>query len=200
MTTLHRNLIRAICCGLIGSLLAVATARAQEPRIHISQLDKLADRADKVIDVTVEENLIKLALKAFNPNRSVNERKIKEILETLKGVFVKRYEFEKEGEYSNEDAESIRSQLNGPGWQRIANVRSKRQGSFDVVIMTEGSLIKGLAVFAAEPKALTIVNVVGPIDVAKLAELEGRFGIPKLGLEAGSPDADSKPPEKKPQQ
>jgi len=98
-------------------------------------------------------------------------------------VFVKRFEFEKEGEYTMADVESIRSQLNAPGWARVANVRSKREGNYDVVIMSEGSVIRGLAVLAAEPKAFTVVNIVGPIDLAKLSELEGKFGIPHLGLE-----------------
>jgi hypothetical protein len=38
-------------------------------------------------------------------------------------------------------------------------------------------------VLAAEPRALTVVNVVGAIDLAKLRDLEGNFGIPKFGLE-----------------
>jgi hypothetical protein len=49
--------------------------------------------------------------------------------------------------------------------------------------MSEGSVIKGLAVLAAEPKALTVVNVVGSIDLAKLRDIEGKFGIPKFGLD-----------------
>ena len=205
MSSFHKNLIRTIWLCLIASFLAVANANAQEAgRLDIGHLEKLADRADKVIEVTVDEKLIKLALSAISDKRSVNEAKIKELLEPLKGIFVKRFEFEKEGEYSSEDAESIRTQLNSPGWQRIANVRSKKQGTFDVVIMSEGSVIKGLAVLAAEPKALTVVNVVGPIDIAKLAELEGQFGIPKFGFEkstAASSDSkdkggDKKPPEK----
>jgi hypothetical protein len=101
----------------------------------------------------------------------------------LKGIFVKRFEFEKEGEYTMADVDSIRSQLNAPGWTRVANVRSKRAGNYDVVIMSEGSVIKGLAVLAAEAKAFTVVNIVGPVDLAKLSELEGKFGIPHFGLE-----------------
>ena len=109
--------------------------------------------------------------------------KIKELILGLKGVFVKRFEFEKEGEFTLADVESIRSQLSAPGWSSVANVRSKREGNYDVSIMSEGSVIKGLAVLAAESKAFTVVNIVGPIDVAKLAELEGKFGIPHFGLE-----------------
>jgi hypothetical protein len=149
----------------------------------MGHLDRFADQADKVIDVSISEALIRLAISALNPQRSVNEAKAKEILEGLKGIYVKRFEFDKENSYTTADVESIRAQLNTPGWERIANVRSKREGNYDVVIMSEGSIVKGLAVLAAEPKAFTVVNIVGPIDIAKFRELEGKFGIPALGLD-----------------
>ena len=160
-----------------------AAASAQDQRIQMGQLDRFADVADKVIDVTVDEGLIKLAMSALSDKRSPDEAKIKEILSGLKGVYVKRFEFEKEGQFTSSDLESIRAQLNAPGWTRIANVRSKREGSFDVVMMYEGSIVKGIAVLAAEPRALTVVNVVGTIDIAKFRDLEGKFGIPSFGLE-----------------
>src|SRR5262245_1845224 len=178
------KLVRAV--ALVGtlSILAAAPAYAQDPaKIDMSHLDKFADRADKVIDVTVDGQLLRLAASILNEKRSPDEGKIKELILGLKGIFVKRFEFEKEGEYTMADVDSIRSQLNAPGWTRVANVRSKRAGNYDVVIMSEGSVIKGLAVLAAEAKAFTVVNIVGPVDLAKLSELEGKFGIPHFGLE-----------------
>jgi hypothetical protein len=174
--------MKIILPGLLLVALA-ATAGAQDARIQMSQLDRFNDMADKVISVDVGESLIKLAMSALSEKRSPNEAKIKDILSGLKGVYVKRFEFDKEGSYAATDVDYIRSQFNGPGWERIANVRSKREGSYDVVLMYEGSIIKGLAVLAAEPRALTVVNVVGAIDLAKLRDLEGNFGIPKFGLE-----------------
>ena len=175
---------KAFAVLAVLSLIAGGTAYGQDAaRINMSHLDKFAERADKVIDVTVDEALLHLAASFLNEKRSPDEGKIKELILGLKGVFVKRFEFEKEGEYTTADVDSIRTQLNAPGWSRIANVRSKREGNYDVVIMTEGSVIKGLAVLAAEAKAFTVVNIVGPIDVAKLSELEGKFGIPHFGLE-----------------
>jgi Domain of unknown function (DUF4252) len=183
MKFLIRKSLRAIAlCSALS--IAAATAQAQDPaKIDMSHLDKFADRADKVIDVTVDGQLLRLAASFLNEKRSPDEGKIKELILGLKGVFVKRFEFEKEGEYTMGDVESIRSQLNAPGWSRVANVRSKREGNYDVVIMSEGSVIRGLAVLAAEAKAFTVVNIVGPIDLAKLSELEGKFGIPHFGLE-----------------
>ena len=182
MKSLTTRFMKIICPALLLVALA-ATATAQDAHIQMSQLDRFNDMADKVISIDVGESLIRLALSALGDKRSPNEAKIKEILAGLKGVYVKRFEFEKEGAYAASDVDYIRTQLNGPGWVRVAGVRSKREGSYDVVLMYEGSVIKGLAVLAAEPRALTVVNVIGAIDVAKLRDLEGNFGIPKFGLE-----------------
>ena len=176
-----RFLKMTLPCLLLAAL--AVTASAQDARIQMGQLDRFNDQADKVISVDVNESLIQLALSALSDKRTPNEAKIKEILAGLKGVYVKRFEFDKEGAYTGGDVDYIRTQLGGPGWVHVAGVRSKREGSYDVVMMYEGSIIKGLGVLAAEPRALTVVNVVGAIDLAKLRDLEGNFGIPKFGLE-----------------
>jgi hypothetical protein len=171
----------ALCSAL--SVFAASPALGQDnAKIDMSHLDKFSERADKVINVTVDEKLLRLAASFLNEKKP-DEAKIKELILGLKGVFVKRFEFEKEGEFTLADVDAIRSQLNAPGWSNVANVRSKREGNYDVALMSEGSVIKGLAVLAAESKAFTVVNIVGPIDLAKLAELEGKFGIPHFGLE-----------------
>jgi|SRR5437588_10147549 len=184
MKLLMSKSVRAIALCFALSLIAALPVYAQDPaKIEMTHLDRFADQADKVINVTVEEQLLRLAASFLNPKRSPDEAKIKELILGLKGIYVKRFEFEKEGAYTMADVDSIRNQLNAPGWVKVADVRSKHEGNYDVVLMSEGSVIKGLAVLAAEPKAFTVVNIVGPVDVAKLAELEGKFGIPHLGLE-----------------
>ena len=183
MKLLITRSMRVIALCSVLTVFAAAPAYAQDhAKIDMSHLDKFAERADKVINVTVDRQTLILA-GSFLSDKKPDEAKIKELILGLKGIFVKRFEFEKEGEFTLADVESIRSQLSAPGWSSIANVRSKHEGNYDVSIMSEGSVIKGLAVLAAEAKAFTVVNIVGPIDVAKLAELEGKFGIPHFGLE-----------------
>jgi len=100
---------------------------------------------------------------------------------------VKSFEFDKEGAYSDEDISAIRAQIRVPGWSRIVGVRSKREReNVEVFTRMEGDKIIGLAIISAEPKELTIVNIVGPIDLDKLSDLEGEFGIPRMGLERSS--------------
>jgi hypothetical protein len=202
MKSLITKSIRALALCSAFSIFAGGAYAQDHAKIDMSHLDKFSERADKVINVTVDEQLLRLAA-SFLSDKKPDEAKIKELILGLKGVFVKRFEFENEGEFTLADVESIRSQLSGPGWSSVANVRSKREGNYDVSIMSEGSVIKGLAVLAAEKKAFTVVNIVGPIDVAKLAELEGKFGIPHFGLEQipgvsvtdRKKDKESKPPE-----
>ena len=116
------------------------------------------------------------------------------MLAGLKGVYVKSFEFETEGQYSAADVEAIRTQLRGPNWSRLVGVNSKREGNFEVYLLMNGEQIGGLVVLHTDVKELTVVNIVGPVDLQKLARLEGQMGIPDLGLE--SPKSKTKNDEK----
>jgi len=59
----------------------------------------------------------------------------------------------------------------------------KRDAQEDVdvfVCVEEGGKTCGLAVIATQPREFTVVSIVGSIDIDRLAQLEGEFGIPKL--------------------
>jgi hypothetical protein len=49
--------------------------------------------------------------------------------------------------------------------------------------MTVNEHISGLAVLSVNPKELTVVNIIGPVDLEKLSKLEGQFGVPEFGIE-----------------
>jgi hypothetical protein len=163
-----------------------ATAQAQSGKLELAQLDVLSSRASQTVDVNIDERLMQLTAR-FLSGKDDDERKIKELVNGLKGIYVKSFEFEREGDYSAADIESVRSQLRNPGWSRILNVNSKKEGSVEVYLMTIGSRVEGLAVLATDPKEVTIVNIIGPVDLDKLTELEGQFGVPELGIEKSKP-------------
>ncbi len=161
---------------------AGATATAQTARIQLSSLDHLAAKASQTVDVELDESIMKLTSKIFN-SKDEDETRVKELVSGLKGIYVKVYEFEKEGEYSTADLESIRSQLRGAAWNKIVNVNSKKEGAVEVYLMTSGGQVLGLAVLAAGTKEIAVVNILGNINLEKLSELEGTFGIPDLEIE-----------------
>jgi len=177
--------------ALVLSCWATATAEAQEARLQIDNLNRLEDKATQVIDINVDERLIQLALKFFNP-KNPDEVKVKEAVAGLKGIYVKSFEFDKENEYLPADIQNIRAQLSSPRWSRMVDVRSKRDNvNVEVYMMLDGNnIIHGIAVLASEAKQLTIVNIIGPIDIDKLSALSGKFHIPDLDL---TRDGDSRP-------
>jgi hypothetical protein len=165
---------------------ATATALAQNPRIQTSQLDSLAAKASETVDLNLDEGLMQLAAKAFS-SKDPDEAKVKALVDRLKGIYVKSFEFETEGQYSEADLESIRSQLRNSAWTRIVHVASKKEGSVDIYLMQVGTEITGLTLLASEPKEITVVNIVGPVDLQKLSDLEGHFGVPVLDIEIANP-------------
>src|ERR1043165_7635989 len=160
-------------------LLAGCTATVtfgQSARLQLGHLDRLEAVADQTVEVTVDQKVLNLAKIFLIKSKDPNQQKIRELIGEIEGIYVKHFTFERAGQYSLADIEAIRSQLNGPGWARMAGVRSKRNNqNLDVYTMIEGSRIGGLAVIAAEEKELTIVNIIGPIDLEKLMSLEGSF-------------------------
>jgi len=161
-------------------LLAAAACVAQAQGLKFPpSLDKLADKAEEVVDVTLDPATLGLASK-FLGNHSPEEAKAKKVVEGLKGIYVRSYKFAKEGEYSEADVEAVRAQMKGPGWNCIVKVRShKDKKNADVCFITQDGKITGLGVVSAEPKELTLVSISGFIDPEQLQMLEGQFGIPK---------------------
>jgi hypothetical protein len=182
---LKRPLLRLLCPALLV-VAATATSYGQQPqqdaRLRISDLDKLEARASQVIDFSIDGRLLQMAIKFLNP-KDPDQAKIRELVSGLKGVYVRSYAFEKPDEYSVSDVAPISAQLKAPGWSRMVGVRSARdRESIEVYTMLDGDKVGGIAVIATESKQLTVINIVGPIDLDKLAALEGNFGIPKLRI------------------
>ncbi len=165
---------------------AAHAARAQNGKLEISTLDHLAAKASETVDVNMDERLLQMTAK-FLSGKDHDEAKVKEIIAGLKGIYVKNFSFDHDGDYTAADVEAIRSQLRGPGWTRFIQIRSRKDGdNVEVYVMTVGDQIQSLAIIDFEPRELTVVNIVGPVDIDKLSQLEGQFGIPDLELEKNS--------------
>lgn len=163
------------------AFVALLPVAAQEFKIPAS-LDKLADKATEVVDVTLDNAMLQLASR-FLSDKDPDEARVKRLVAGLKGIYVKSFEFEKTGEYEESDVTALRSQLKGPGWARIVGVRSRKNGdNADVFIGSDGGQVTGLVVIAAEPKQLTVVSIIGSIKPEDLRDLGGNFGIPKMEM------------------
>lgn len=163
-------------------VLSAGAAPAQDITIPVN-IDRLAAKAADTVNVTVEGVVLQLAAK-FLSQEDPEQRAVKALIGGLKGIYVRSFQFADPGEYSDADIDALRRQLKAPTWTPMVNVRSSKGGeNVDVFLKMNGEKIAGLVVIAAEPRQLTVVNIVGQIDLDQLASLGGHFGIPKVKVE-----------------
>ena len=169
-------------------LLAITTTNAQTARLRFDNLKAIGDKARDVIEVNVDGNILKLAKRVLVKikDKDGNAKKIGEAIKDLEGIYVRVFRFDNVNEYNMADVDSIRSQLQKPGWEKLANVRSKKNNQkIDVYTMFSGDVMSGVAVVISEDKSIALVNVVGPIDIELLAELGGKLNIPNMDIVIG---------------
>jgi len=75
-------------------LLALASARAQTPdgRLRLESLERVAPRASETVSIDVDGILLSLG-KSMLSDDDPDEKTVKEIIEGLRGVYVRSYEF-----------------------------------------------------------------------------------------------------------
>jgi hypothetical protein len=166
----------------IAFLAVCASAWAQDIKMPPA-LDRLAAKAAETAEVTLDSSMLQFAGR-FMSEKDGNEAKAKKLIGGLKSIYVRSFEFAKEGEYNSADVEAVRAQLQPPAWSRIVGVRSKNGENAEVYFKSSTvNQIGGLVVIAAEPKELTIVHISGNIQPEDLADLSGEFGVPKMQLQ-----------------
>jgi len=165
------------------------SAAAQTARLDLNRLAGLEAHARDVVEVNVEGKILDLAKRVLAKTNEPDAQKVSKAISGLEAIYVRAYKFENENEFNMADVDQIRAQLLTPGWERLANARSKKNNQkVDVYTMFTGNVMSGVAVVVSESKSIAIVNVIGPIDIEMLAELSGRMNIPKFEIETGKPD------------
>jgi hypothetical protein len=204
MNTKVNSWLKKLFLALALAALGTTVASAQQPqyaaKLQLDNEETLAQRANELIDVNLDENLLRIIPKKIKTKRDDGtEVDVGAIIGGLKGVYVRSYGFNNEGEYTEANIARVRTQLRSPGWSRLVNIIKKKDDNnvhVEVYMMTSTGSIDGIAILALEPKRLTLVNIVGNIDLEKLSQLEGQFGIPELGI--GGDDNKNNKPAKKP--
>ncbi|MGE0131391.1 MAG: DUF4252 domain-containing protein [Blastocatellales bacterium] len=168
------GLLLLCLCGI------AAPASAQDARLQINHLDKLAARATESVEVTLNDVQVQFLRKLVSLSES-DKARLRGLLSKLTGVYVRGFEFAQDGEYSDADIEMIRAQLRAPGWERIVEVRNRNSGADEVFFMPRNGEIAGFAAISTEPRKVCVINIVGPMDMEDLAMLEKEFHLTRCG-------------------
>jgi hypothetical protein len=178
----ERSMKNRVAVLIIGLAAMGVSAAAQTGLPLPSPVEKeLAARASNVTEVTLGKNMLGFAAKFMN-GKDQDEAATRHLIEGLEGIYVRDYEFDKEGQYSMEDMQKLRSYFETSDWTPIVREREKKSGeSTDVMMKMVNGEAHGLFVLDAEPKELSIVLILGPIKLDELQKLSGIGGLGVLG-------------------
>jgi hypothetical protein len=170
-----------LALGIVAGCAACVCAQDSLPAA--SPIEKtFADRATHVTEVTLDKNMLAFAAKFMDKDKDgdKDDQAVKQMVQNLKGVYVRDYEFDKDHSYTAEELEGLRKYIQGTDWSPMVHERSKgaAEGT-DVYVKLVDGQIQGLYVLDAEPKELALVLILGPLDMDKISSLGGNFGIPK---------------------
>ncbi|MBI3848085.1 MAG: DUF4252 domain-containing protein [Planctomycetes bacterium] len=144
-----------------------------------SSLLKLADDEDVRVEVSLKGPLLKLISSAVGDD----DAEVKDLVAGLESIDVLVVGLaEKSRASAGEAIRKMSDSLKKKGWDTLARVHEE-DTNVSVLINTTNKEIRGLVVLVVDEDEgeLVFVNIVGTIDLDKLAKVSGDLDIPGLG-------------------
>jgi hypothetical protein len=186
-----RTLVRSIITLVVAVAALAAPAgvearqggQASGGRLRLDSLERLAPKAAETVDIEIDGFLMRFAGSILS-DKEPEEQAVKELLEGLKGIYVKSYEFKSDGQFSQADVATVREQLRAPGWSRLVGVESRGLdfGDAELYVASAGGRVEGIALLLIEPRELTVINIVGAVDLDKLKKLGHSLNLPRIHI------------------
>jgi len=171
-----RPLIAALAC--VGfPLLAIA----QTPQLKLPPFANLQQKATESVDITIGSLALGI-MSGLMDEHDEDSAEMKQLITGLKSVQVRNYRFDSDFAYSKTDIDAVRSQLSAPVWTQLAQVHDqKKNEDVGVYVALDDHKVTGFAIVASEPREFTIINIVGAVDLDKVAALQKQLGLPDVG-------------------
>jgi len=142
---------------------------------------ELAAKAANATEVTLNKDMLGFASKFMN-GKDKDEAAVSQLIQGLDGIYVRDYEFAKEGDYSMDDIDKLRQAFETPEWTPMVRDRERNGAEItDVMVKLVNGETRGMFILSAEPKELSIVLILGNIHLDQLGMLKGLGGLGALG-------------------
>jgi len=157
---------------------------AQQPPFDFKSLDKFDSMTEHKTKITLDGDMLKLAGKFLgsDDDKDKDVDSIKNLVNNLKGIYIRNYEFDKDGQYTQADIEPLRAYLKQQQWTKIVEQQDGKELSEVYVQPIANEKFGGVAIIAAETRELTVVYISGAMNLSDLEKLGGNMGIPDVDL------------------
>jgi hypothetical protein len=171
-----------IIAFIFAATALIAPALAQTAQLPApSPIEKeLAARASSVDEITLDKTMLAFAAnfinhdKSSNPQANQDDEATQKLVESLDGIYVRDYEFDKEGLFTAEQADQLRAYYETNEWSPIVRDRDRKTGeSSDIMVKLVNGESHGLLILDIEPKEISIVLILGPVHMQDLHKVMG---------------------------
>ena len=153
---------------ILIALLAISTTAAAQ-QLDFKVLDKIAAKAKSTTEIGMDDATLKSTTGLLNDNDK-KEAAAKKGTESLKGFFLRSYEFNK-GDFKWDDLKPLLDQLKSPSWVRFLRNKEENEQTEIWWHVTKGET-DGMLLITAEENELTVINGMGISSLADLAKLK----------------------------
>lgn len=178
----------------VAALAAPALAQTAQLPAPSPIEKELAARASDVSEVTLDKNTLAFA-SSFMNGKDKDKTATKQLIDGLDGIYVRDYEFDKEGQFTTEQIEQLRTYYESAEWTSIVREREHNgRESTDVMVKVVNGKTVGMFILDVEPKEVSIVLILGPIRLEDLNKLKSISGLDSA---LGGVEFNTKAPDKK---
>ena len=167
---------------------AVAVSAVAQQNFDFKLLDKVGANAKESSNITLDGDTLKMASNFFGDKGK--DPSLKPLLDGLKGVYVRNWEFGKAGQYDAADLEPLRTYLKNEKWNKIMDIKEEKETNEIYVLPLPNEQMGGLAIISAEQKEVAVVFISGVMKMSDVGKLSGNLGIPDIRLDHGGKKSD----------
>jgi len=145
----------------------------QGAKVHMD-LQQLEENADEVVEVNLEGESLEQGSKLLAIRQGVSSS-VKGLLSGLKGIYRRTYRFGLGKSYETSTVAEFEQKMAGGGWSSVLNVEDKKKNESVAIYSyrkTENG-DAGVTVVSRDSSEVTVVNIVGDVDIEALVE----FGV-----------------------
>ena len=163
-------------------LTVTATAPAQDATGEAAlEFATLEDKADEVVKVNLWGRPLEHAKKLLGLRKNVTDS-VRGFMGGLTAVYRRTYRFRGK-DASKDDVEPVHRQLAEEGWVPLIETEDRQKPeSLSVYSYSRDDQVAGMTVVSRGPDEITVLKIMGPMDLEALSAIGSGLGMPVMNL------------------
>lgn len=164
------------CLLFTGPATAQQEAEPSDSALHFASLEQ---KADEVVKVNLWGRSLEQAKKLLGLRKNVTGS-VRGFMNGLTAVYRRTYRF-RGSQANQEDVEPVHRRLAEEGWVPLIETEDRRKPeTLSVYSYYEDDEVAGMTVVSSEPREVTVLKILGPVNFEALSAIGNGMGLPVM--------------------